>query len=117
MITDSLLLAERNLVELSSKNIHQKAYAHRCRDSYPNIREILGNPVEGGNDLRSQGSKEHYKKIYKVFPHFPLYKFQCLWFYVEFLDPLRLQALYQEMRMDQFAFFYMIINSCASTIC
>jgi hypothetical protein len=27
--------------------------------------------------------------IFEVFPHFPLYKFQCLWLYVEFLDPLR----------------------------
>ena len=25
----------------------------------------------------------------KAFPHFLLYKFQCLWFYVKFLDPLR----------------------------
>jgi hypothetical protein len=25
------------------------------------------------------------------FSHFLLYKFQCLWFYVEFLDPLRLE--------------------------
>jgi hypothetical protein len=24
-----------------------------------------------------------------TFPHFLLYKFQCLWFYVKFLDPLR----------------------------
>ena len=27
--------------------------------------------------------------IFKAFPHFLLYKFQCLWFYVEFLNPLR----------------------------
>ena len=27
--------------------------------------------------------------IFKAFPHFLLYKFQCLWFYVKFLDPLR----------------------------
>jgi hypothetical protein len=32
--------------------------------------------------------------------HFLLYKFQCLWFYVEFLDPLRL-VLYKEIRMEQ----------------
>ena len=25
----------------------------------------------------------------RLSPHFLLYKFQCLWFYVEFLDPLR----------------------------
>ena len=29
--------------------------------------------------------------IFKAFPHFLLYKFQCLWFYVEFFDPLRLE--------------------------
>jgi hypothetical protein len=29
--------------------------------------------------------------IFETFPHFLLYKFQCLWFYVEFLDPLRLE--------------------------
>ena len=29
--------------------------------------------------------------IFEAFPHFLLYKFQCLWFYVEFLDPLRLE--------------------------
>jgi hypothetical protein len=27
--------------------------------------------------------------IFEAFPHFLLYKFQCLWFCVEFLDPLR----------------------------
>jgi hypothetical protein len=27
--------------------------------------------------------------IFETFPHFLLYKFQCFWFYVEFLDPLR----------------------------
>ena len=27
--------------------------------------------------------------IFEVFPQFLLYKFQCLWFYVEFLNPLR----------------------------
>ena len=27
--------------------------------------------------------------IFKAFPYFLLYKFQCLWFYVEFLNPLR----------------------------
>ena len=27
--------------------------------------------------------------IFEAFPHFVLYKFQCLWFYVEFLNPLR----------------------------
>jgi hypothetical protein len=26
--------------------------------------------------------------IFEAFPHFLPYKFQCLWFYVEFLDPL-----------------------------
>jgi hypothetical protein len=25
----------------------------------------------------------------KAFPHFLLYKFQCLWFYVKFFDPFR----------------------------
>jgi hypothetical protein len=29
--------------------------------------------------------------IFEDFPHFLLYEFQCLWFYVEFLDPLRLE--------------------------
>jgi hypothetical protein len=29
--------------------------------------------------------------IFKTFPQFLLYKFQCLWFYVEFFDPLRLE--------------------------
>jgi hypothetical protein len=29
--------------------------------------------------------------IFEAFPHFHLYKFQCLWFYMEFLDPLRLE--------------------------
>jgi hypothetical protein len=28
--------------------------------------------------------------LFEAFPHFLLYKFQCLWFYVEFLDPLDL---------------------------
>ena len=28
--------------------------------------------------------------IFEAFPHFLLYKFQSVWFYVEFLDPLRL---------------------------
>jgi hypothetical protein len=32
-----------------------------------------------------------YAHIFKAFPHFLLYKFQCLWFYVEFLDSLRLE--------------------------
>jgi hypothetical protein len=27
--------------------------------------------------------------IFEAFPYFLLYKFQCLWFYVELLDPLR----------------------------
>ena len=27
--------------------------------------------------------------IFEAFPHFLLYKFHCVWFYVEFLDPLR----------------------------
>ena len=27
--------------------------------------------------------------IFEDFPHFLLYKFQCLWFYVELLNPLR----------------------------
>jgi hypothetical protein len=27
--------------------------------------------------------------IFEAFPHFLQYKFHCLWFYVEFLDPLR----------------------------
>jgi hypothetical protein len=27
----------------------------------------------------------------RLSPHFLLYKFQCLWFYVEVFDPLRLQ--------------------------
>ncbi len=27
--------------------------------------------------------------IFEAFPYFLLYKFQCLWFYVEFLNPLR----------------------------
>jgi hypothetical protein len=27
--------------------------------------------------------------IFEAFPHFLLYKFQCLWFYVELLGPLR----------------------------
>ena len=27
--------------------------------------------------------------ILEALPHFFLYKFQCLWFYVKFLDPLR----------------------------
>ena len=30
-----------------------------------------------------------YAHILETFPHFLLYKFQCLWFYVKFLDPLR----------------------------
>jgi hypothetical protein len=29
--------------------------------------------------------------IFEAFPHFLLYKFQCLWFYVEVFDPLRLE--------------------------
>ena len=29
--------------------------------------------------------------IFEAFPHFLLYKFHCLWFYVEFLDPLGLE--------------------------
>jgi hypothetical protein len=29
--------------------------------------------------------------ILEVFPHFLLYGFQCLWFYTEVLDPLRLE--------------------------
>jgi hypothetical protein len=28
--------------------------------------------------------------MFEIFPHFLLYKFPCLWFYVEFFDPLRL---------------------------
>jgi hypothetical protein len=28
--------------------------------------------------------------IFENFPYFLLYKFQCLWFYMEFFDPLRL---------------------------
>jgi hypothetical protein len=28
--------------------------------------------------------------IFKALPHFLLYKFQCIWFYVEVLDPLGL---------------------------
>jgi hypothetical protein len=27
--------------------------------------------------------------IFETFPYFLLYKFQCLWFYVDFLNPLR----------------------------
>jgi hypothetical protein len=37
-------------------------------------------------------------------------------FYVEFLDPLRLE-LYKDIRMYQFTFFYMLTTSWASTIC
>ena len=29
--------------------------------------------------------------IFEVLLHFFLYEFQCVWFYVEFLDPLRLK--------------------------
>ena len=29
--------------------------------------------------------------IFEALPHFLLYKFQCLWFYVEVFDPLRLE--------------------------
>jgi exosortase/archaeosortase len=32
-----------------------------------------------------------FAHILEAFPHFLLYKFQSLWFYVEFLDPLRLE--------------------------
>ena len=51
--------------------------------------------------------------IFEAFPHFLLYKFQCLWFYVELLDPLRFD-LSTRRGMDQFTFFYMITASCAS---
>jgi hypothetical protein len=30
-----------------------------------------------------------YAHIFEAFPHFLLYKFQCLWFYVKLIDPLR----------------------------
>jgi hypothetical protein len=33
----------------------------------------------------------HCAHIFEGFPQFLFYKFQCLWFYVEFFDPLRLQ--------------------------
>jgi hypothetical protein len=31
--------------------------------------------------------------MFKFLPHFLLYKFQCLWFYVEVLDSLGLELL------------------------
>jgi hypothetical protein len=47
-------------------------------------------------DLTAQAIGVLFRKfsrahIFQALPHFLLYKFQCLWFYVEFLDPLRLE--------------------------
>ena len=32
-----------------------------------------------------------FAHVFQAIPHFLLYKFQCLWFYVQFLDRLRLE--------------------------
>ena len=48
-------------------------------------------------DLRAQAIALLFRKISPVpmpsrgFSHIFLYKFQCLWLYVEFLDPLSLE--------------------------
>jgi hypothetical protein len=41
-----LLLADRNLAELSSEKLHPEADGRRCSDSYSNIRWSLGSFVE-----------------------------------------------------------------------
>ena len=34
-----------------------------------------------------------FAHVFQAIPHFLLYKFQCLWFYVELLDPLRFELV------------------------
>uniref|UniRef100_A0A8C6I5U8 Uncharacterized protein n=1 Tax=Mus spicilegus TaxID=10103 RepID=A0A8C6I5U8_MUSSI len=59
-------------------------WAHQVTDeSMESTSRILGLAIE------SQDEFFPCAHIFKAFPHFLFYKFQCLWFYVKFLDPLR----------------------------
>jgi hypothetical protein len=52
--------------------------------------------------------------VFNAFPHFLLYDFQCLWFCVEFLDPLRLELSTSFTRFD-FGTWYLSRDSSISS--